>query len=104
MDKQTFVSAAVISLILRQMVGQRKSVVTLSSLFHSTYEEGYPKGSHLHCSCLTLGEIRSSFSPWRKLSYKGLESNCIFLEIVSDPTFASSHSSYLRSSFLILRH
>lgn len=67
MDKQAFVSAAVVNLILRQMVGQRKSITILRPLFHSTYEGGYPKGSHLHCTCLILGEIRSSFPPRRKL-------------------------------------
>lgn len=64
MEKQAFVNAAVINLILRQMVGQGKSITTFRHLFLSTaYEGGYPKGRHLHCSCLTLGEIRSPSSP-----------------------------------------
>lgn len=54
MEKQAFVSAAVINLILRQMVGQGKSIMTSGHLFLSpSYEGGYPKGRHLHCSCLT---------------------------------------------------
>lgn len=63
MEKWVFVSAAVINLILRLIVGQEKSIMTFRHLFLSTsYEGGYPKGRDLHCSCLTLDEIRSPSS------------------------------------------
>lgn len=31
----------------------------LEAPLSTSYEGSYPKGKHLHCSCLKLGEIRS---------------------------------------------
>lgn len=49
-EKQALVHAAVISFILKQMVGQGKSIMTFRHLFLSTCNEGsYPEDRYLPC-------------------------------------------------------